>query len=65
MNKRFIDIVETVNGWDNVTYDIHYKTAPNALKAIKKEDEKMGDCITVINWHTNTKIGLMVVKALQ
>lgn len=64
MIKRHVTIVESPGGWQNVTYGRMYKTAAGAKSALDRLN-KNTNSITVLDWIVHSKIGKMVVKALQ
>jgi hypothetical protein len=70
---RTVRIIQIEKGWNIIGPDLpdgptqvrHRSTAGAALNFIKKQDRKVGNIITTIEWETANEMGTMVVKALQ
>jgi len=64
--RRTLDVYETEKCW--TCRGRRYKTAHSVQRAVKREDTQLanenGICVTLINWHTISRVGAIVVKVL-
>lgn len=60
---RKVSIVEDGDGW-TFNNDMVYQSAMAALLAIKREDEDVGNIVTIIEWTATSRIGRAVLAVL-